>query len=60
METWNPVFIKTTTVYNTGTYCKETGLDMLERCSRISEVDIIKTISRNLAAGWIRITDSNA
>lgn len=59
-KTWNPVFTKTSTAYNSETYFKETGLDMLQRCLRISKVHIIRTIYRNMAAGWIRITDCNA
>jgi hypothetical protein len=58
--TLSPGFIKTSGVYNSVTHFKETGLDMLERCRHISRVHQIRTIYRNMAAGLIRITDSNA
>jgi len=58
--TLNPGFIKTSAVYNSVTHFKEARLDMLERCRHIARVHQIRTIYRNMAAGWIRITDSKA
>jgi hypothetical protein len=56
----NPAFIKTSGVCNSVKHFNETGLDMMERCRHISKVHQIRTIYRNTAAGWIRITDGNA
>jgi len=58
--TMNSEFLKRSEVYNSVTHFKETGLDILERCHHISRVHQRTTTYRNMAAGWIRITNSNA